>query len=105
MNRTTKDCFLSVRLTREEREHLNQLSQRSGLTLSNTIRACISQTELRERPPAALGQLYTEINHIGNNINQIARKMNAGLGTRADVREVRCLLRKVYEKLEVIADR
>lgn len=105
MNRTTKDCFLSVRLTREEREHLNQLSQRSGLTLSNTIRACISQTELRERAPAELGQLYTEINRIGTNINQIARKINANLGTRADIREALHLLHLVYERLEEIADK
>ena len=49
-------------------------------------------------------RLYTEINHIGNNINQIARKMNAGLGTKSDVQEVLFLLRKVYEKMEVIAD-
>ena len=59
---------------------------------------------LKERPHSDIGRLYTEINHIGNNINQIARKMNAGLGTKSDVQEVRFLLRKVYEKMEVIAD-
>ena len=30
--------------------------------------------------------------------------MNAGLGTKSDVQEVLFLLRKVYEKMEVIAD-
>ncbi len=52
-----------------------------------------------------MGALYTEINRIGNNINQIARKLNAGLGTGADVREVKYLLRLVYERMEEVADK
>ena len=94
-----------MRLTKAERAHLDRLSRESGLTLSRTIRACISGTELRPRPPEELGQLYTEVNRIGNNINQIARKINAGLGTRADVAEALFLLRQVYRQLERVADR
>ena len=33
-----------------------------------------------------------EINHIGNNINQIARKANAGFATKEDVRELKFLM-------------
>ena len=68
------------------------------------LSSALEGVHLKERPHSDIGRLYTEINHIGNNINQIARKMNAGLGTKSDVQEVLFLLRKVYEKMEVIAD-
>lgn len=41
----------------------------------------------------------------GSNINQIARKLNAGLGTKANVQEVKYLLRLVCERMEEVADR
>ena len=37
-----KSKFLSVRLTAEEREHLDRLARESGLSLSNVIRSCIN---------------------------------------------------------------
>ena len=91
-------------MTKEEREHLDQLSQESGLSLSDTVRACISGTEIRQRQDAEIKDLYTEINRIGNNINQIARSVNAGIADAEDVRQALLLLRKVYELMEAVAD-
>ena len=102
---TDKNCFLSVRMTEKERKHLDELAEKSGLSLSNTIRACINGTELRERQSAEIKDLYTEINRIGTNINQIARKINAGIGTKDDVREALYLLGKVYQLMEQVAER
>ena len=93
-----------VRLNEEQYERLKRICDRTGLTASEVVRSALEGVHLKERPYSDIGRLYTEINHIGNNINQIARKMNAGLGTKSDVQEVRFLLRKVYEKMEVIAD-
>ena len=103
-NLTDKDRFLSVRLTKEEREHLDQLSRQSGLSLSSTVRACISGTEIRQRQGDEIKDLYTAVNRIGNNINQIARSVNAGIADAEDARQALVLLRKVYELMEVIAD-
>ena len=100
-----KNYFLSVRLTEQERRHLDELARKSGLSLSNTIRACISGTQLRERQSAEIADLYTEINRIGTNINQIARKVNAGYGTKGDIKEATMLLGKVYQLMEEVADR
>ena len=93
-----------VRLSEEQYERLKRVCDKTGLTTSDIIRSALDGVHLKERPHSDIGKLYTEINHIGNNINQIARKMNAGLGTKSDVQEVLFLLRKVYEKMEVIAD-
>ena len=56
-----KSKFLSVRLTAEEREHLDRLARESGLSLSNVIRSCINRTEIRQRQPAEINDLYREI--------------------------------------------
>ena len=93
-----------VRLSEGQYERLKRICDRTGLTASEVVRSALEGVHLKERPHSDIGKLYTEINHIGNNINQIARKINAGLGTKSDVQEVLFLLRKVYEKMEVIAD-
>ena len=48
--------------------------------------------------------LRTEIHHIGNNINQIARSVNAGIATAADARYGLFLLDKVYELMYQVAN-
>ena len=100
---TEKTCFLSVRMTCAERAHLNQMAKKSGLSLSNTIRACINGTELRERQSAEIKDLYTEINRIGTNINQIARSVNAGIARPADAKRGLYMLEQVYEMMNRLA--
>ena len=94
-----------MRLTEEERLHLDQLAQASGLSRSNVIRACLERTEIRPCQPAEISDLYREINRIGVNINQIARKVNAGIATAEDVRQTRFLLGQVYQLMEAVVDR
>ena len=91
-------------MTKEEREHLDHLSRESGLSLSDTVRACISGTEIRQRQGAEIKNLYTEVNRIGNNINQIARSVNSGNADAETVSQTLFLLRKVYDLMEAVAD-
>jgi hypothetical protein len=94
-----------VRLTKEEREHLKRLADESGLTMSDAVRACLAGREIRQRPPSEIKDLYTEVNRIGNNINQIARSVNAGIASAEDARQALFLLRKVYDLMEAVADK
>ena len=71
----------------------------SGLPVSAAIREMIGGVTIRQRPPQELHDLYVEINHIGNNINQIARKANAGFATKEDVRELKFLMRTIETKM------
>lgn len=43
-----------------------------------------------------------EINRIGNNINQIARSVNAGIATSEDAHQALFLLGQVYAKLDEV---
>lgn len=90
--------MISVRLTDAERRKLSQICAVSGLPVSAAIREMIGGVTIRQRPPQELHDLYVEINRIGNNINQIARKANAGFATKEDVRELKFLMRTIETK-------
>ena len=78
--------MISVRLTDAERRKLSQICAVSGLPVSAAIREMIGGITIRQRPPQELHDLYVEINHIGNNINQIARTVNArGFASGEDI--------------------
>jgi pilus assembly protein TadC len=105
MARPHKDAFLSVRMTAKERCRLDALCRASGLSISSFIRSCLDGVQIRPREPTEIRELYTEINRIGNNINQIARSVNAGIATPEDARQALFLLRQVHELMERIVDK
>ena len=94
-----KTHMISVRLTDAERRKLSQICAVSGLPVSAAIREMIGGVTIRQRPPQELHDLYVEINRIGNNINQIARKANADFATKEDVRELKFLMRTIEAKM------
>jgi hypothetical protein len=75
---------VTVRLTPDERATLEELSSRSGLAAGAFMRAATfgnAGPRAQRRPPidhVALRQLLGELGRVGNNINQIARSLNAG---------------------------
>ena len=102
---TTKDYFLSVRLKPTEHQKLKQLCEDSGLPASTVIRQLIAGAEVRPRRTKELKELYLAINRIGTNINQIARKINAGFGTRNDMQELLYLMGQIELQMSSIAER
>ncbi|HEY2034438.1 MAG TPA: plasmid mobilization relaxosome protein MobC [Rhizomicrobium sp.] len=75
---------VTVRLTKDERATLDALSSRSGLAAGAFMRAAAfgdSGPRAQRRPPAdhkALRQLLGECGRVGNNLNQIAKRLNEG---------------------------
>src|SRR5690349_8693889 len=75
---------LTVRFTPAEREELEALADREGLTLGSYVRSrSLEQPTTRavRRPTVAvqlLGGLLAQIGKIGSNLNQIARQLNQG---------------------------
>ena len=96
--------MISVRLTDAERRKLSQICAVSGLPVSAVLRQLISGVTIRQRPPKELHDLYAEINRIGTNINQIARKTNAGFATKDDMRELLFLMKAIEQKMAKVAD-
>ena len=101
---SNQDYFLSVRLKPDDQQKLEALCKTSGLPASTVVRKLISGAEIKPRRPMELKELYLAVNRIGVNVNQIARKANAGFATRSDMRELLFLMRKIEEKMSRIAE-
>ena len=90
---------ITIRLTADEYAHVKQLSKSSGLKMEPAIRALVMGVNLYPRPPDEYAEIRRQLAAIGNNINQIARKANAGFATKEDVRELKFLMRTIEAKI------
>lgn len=68
---------VTVRLSSKEHAHLKKQADNAGLKMEPYIRRLIAGKEISPRPPEEYYKILTELNHIGNNINQIARVANS----------------------------
>ena len=100
----TKKYEICLRLNEAERQKLEQDTTLSGLSKTDYIRSLIVGAEIKPRRPAELRELYLAVNRIGVNINQIARKANAGFATRSDMQELKFLMRKIENHMSRIAE-
>ncbi len=98
-----KKYEICLRLSKEEKELLERGARACGLTRTAYLRRLIRGTEVRARPSQEIKELRTEIHHIGNNINQIARSVNAGIARTEDAKRGLYLLDQVYELMYQIA--
>lgn len=76
-----------------------------GLTRTAYLRRLLNGYDLKPRPSTELEALRTEIHQIGNNINQIARKANAGFASREETTRALRMLDEVYGLLYEVAKR
>ena len=96
---------LHIRLDEDERAALEKGLQASGLPLSAYLRKLILGERIQAAPSEELRRLRTEIHQIGNNINQIARKANAGFASREETTRALRMLDEVYGLLYEVAKR
>ena len=90
-----------IRMTKSENEMLHQKAQDFGLSDPAYIRFMISQKpndypEVRK----LLKELINEVNHIGNNINQIVKNHNAGFYSTEDKTRLFAYMRKLNTKVD-----
>ena len=77
-----KKYEICLRLSQEEKTLLENSARCCGLSKTAYLRRLILGAEVRALPSQEIKALRTEIHHIGNNINQIARSVNAGIANR-----------------------
>ena len=94
---------LHIELTPPQYRLLSQQAKQCGLSKRAFIVRLIEGTPVRARPVQEIKELRTEIHHIGNNINQIARSVNAGIARAEDAKRGLFMLDQVYELLYQIA--
>lgn len=89
--------------TPEQYQLLSENAKRCGLTKRAFIVRLLEGTPVKARPSQKIKELRTEIHHIGNNVNQIARSVNAGIANAEDAKQGLCLLTRVYELMYQVA--
>jgi hypothetical protein len=100
-NKNTR--HLHIELTPKQYQLLNAQAKQCGLTKRAYIVRLLEGNPVRSRPTSEFKALRTEIHHIGNNINQIAHSVNAGIAKAEDAKQGLFLLDQVYELMYQIA--
>jgi len=96
---------LHIELTPAQYQLLNTQAKQCGLTKRAYLVRLLEGNPVRVRPSQEIKDLRTEVHRIGNNINQIARSVNAGIAAAEDAKRSLCLLERVYELMYRIANK
>ena len=92
---------LTIRLTKAEKNAIRTKAKKAKLNLTDYIIAASLQTQITVAEDVK--PLIAELKRIGNNLNQIAVKVNSGAFRSADFQDVVDLQRAVYEEVYRIA--
>ena len=94
-----RDKQINIRLAEDEYLNVYRQMEKSGLGLSEYIRKSILGKEIKVI--SGIKELILELNRIGNNLNQLTRKVNQGkvkeLGD--DLVQINHNLNAVFEKI------
>ncbi|MEY8312759.1 plasmid mobilization relaxosome protein MobC [Oscillospiraceae bacterium 42-9] len=92
---------LTIRLTKAEKEMIQKKAKKAQLSVTDFLVATSLRTEIHVAED--IKPLLIELKRIGNNINQITMKINAGVFHSAEFSEVIQGQRMLYEQLLRIA--
>ena len=88
---------LTIRLTEKEYEAITKKAHRSGMSITNFLVATTEQTQIYVAEDTK--PLVTELKRIGNNLNQITAKINAGIFRSYNFQEIIELQRNIYAEV------
>ena len=95
-----RDKTLTIRLTEKEYETIMKKVIRSGMSVTDFLVTATQQTQIHVAEDTK--PLVTELKRIGNNLNQITAKINAGIFRSYNFQEVIDLQRAIYEEVHRI---
>lgn len=92
-----RDKTLTIRLTESEKLMIEKKASKAKLNLTEYIISVSSKSKISVTEDTK--PLLLELKRIGNNINQIAMKINSGVVSSYNFEEVISMQRKIYEQL------
>lgn len=92
-----RDKTLSIRLTDSEKKKIIAKSKKAKMSATDFIIACADTAVIKT--PEDLRPVVSQLKRIGNNINQIAVKVNSGAVYSVNFDEVIDMQNKIYEKV------
>ncbi len=97
-----RDKTLTIRLTDSEKKKIIAKSKKAKMSATDFIIACADNAVIKT--PEDLRPVVSQLKRIGNNINQIAVKVNSGAVYSINFDEVVGMQNKIYEKVFEIAN-
>ena len=88
---------LTIRVTAGEKDAITQKAAKARMSITDYIVASSQLTQIHVTEDTR--PLVTELKRIGNNLNQISMKINAGAFQSYNFREVIEMQRSIYEAL------
>ncbi len=103
MSNRKRDQTLTIRLTPAEKDMIAARAAKAKMSLTDFLVAVSLQTPIHIAEDVK--PLLVELKRIGNNVNQITTKVNAGLVHANGLQEVADELHDIYQQLHCIARR
>ena len=94
MENRKRNITLSIRLTTEEKEALTKKASDADLSMTDYILRCSSRKKIRV---VNMSKVIVELKRIGNNLNQITRRINSGEFQSYNFENVIKEQRKLYD--------
>ena len=88
---------LTIRVTAGEKDAITQKAAKARMSITDYIVASSQLTQIHVAEDTR--PLVTELKRIGNNLNQISMKINAGAFQSYNFQEVIDMQRDIYEEL------
>ena len=81
-----KNRRITIRIEEKLREKIKLESKKSNMTMSEYINRCLKNKSIIFIENGK--EIYYELSKIGNNLNQIARKLNSNIATSSDLKKL-----------------
>lgn len=97
-----RDISIQFRVNKEEFEYLKSLVEASGLERGHYIRREILKAEplIKRKMPEVNQKTYIQLSSLGNNLNQVAKKLNSNNDfDNIKVSETNFLVKQVSKRL------
>ena len=89
---------ITVRLTDAERGHLLEQAELAGLKIEPFVRNVILGVRMQPRPKEEWAELLRQTSGIANNINQIAKRVNAtGTLYAQDIEDIKGAMAEIWQ--------
>ena len=90
-----------VHLNQQELEHLTEQCKACGLRRETLLRQLIQGVQIKPRPPDSYRELARALSAIGNNLNQIAHRVNAADKVeKQQIIQLQNIMHKVWEEVQ-----
>lgn len=98
-----KNKRITIRIEEKLKEKIKLESEKSNMTMSQYINNCLNNKSIIVIEKGK--EIYYELNKIGNNLNQIAKKVNSNIATSNDIKNLENIsleLKEIWRLLNLL---